>query len=141
MKIKIIILSLLLILPLLFNTSCKGSSFSFDINGNWEITITYSCGAEYIVNLTFSGSTSSGDVYLNGALLGSYSVSDKSVSFEYETLEGAVTYYYEYTGEADSETEMEGDIEQFFEQVVAAGRKGRPVKVPVASGKWKGKKR
>ncbi len=142
MKTKLIGLAILVIMALCLNTGCKGSGFDFDINGEWEITITYDCGAEFVVTITFSGTTSSGDVYLNGMKLGSYSVSDKNVSFSYQTLEGAVTYYYDYTGEAKETDEMEGDIEQSFEQpLLNAALKSLPIKVPVSKGKWKGRKK
>jgi len=143
MRKKILWLSFLLIIPLLFNSSCKSSSFDFDVNGTWEITVTYSCGAEYVFDVSFSGTATSGDVYLSGIKLGTYSVTDKSISFSYQTLENTVTYYYDYTGEAKAEDEMEGDITQSYEKTTLnnSNLSAPQIKVPVSKGTWKGKKK
>ena len=53
-----------------------------------------------------------------------------------------VTYYYDFTGNANSDDEMEGDIEEFLEQTPRKGKRiALPIKVPVAKGTWKGKKK
>ena len=76
-------------------------------------------------------------------MLGSYTVIDKNISFSYQTIENTVTYYYDYSGEAKSEDVMEGDIEQFFEQVMtnSSNLSSPQIKVSVARGKWKGRKK
>jgi hypothetical protein len=143
MKRKIIMV-LLLFISVLFINDCKSSSLNFDVNGNWEITITYPCGSEVVVNIRFSGTAVSGDVYVDGVKKGTYTLNDKAIVFNYQTLSSNVTYYYNYTGNAISEDEMEGNMDYSYENNKAASSSNRSkplIKVPVSKGTWKGKKK
>jgi hypothetical protein len=140
---KKIIMVLLLFVSLLFINDCKSSSIAFDVNGNWEITITYPSGSQVVVNITFSGSTISGDVYVDGVEAGTYSLNDKAITFNYQLISNAITYYYDYTGNAKSDDEMEGDMSYSYENPKSTSSDiSKPmIKVPVSKGTWVGKKR
>jgi len=140
---KKIIMVLLLFVSLLFINDCKSSSFDFDVNGNWEVTITYPCGSQVVVNITFSGSAISGDVYVDGVKAGTYTLNDKAITFNYQTLSSNVTYYYDYTGNAKSDDEMEGDMSYSYENSKSTSSNiSKPlIKVPVSKGTWVGKKK
>lgn len=76
---------------------------TYDITGNWGITITIE-GVPIVLNYTFSGSKTSGTFIDEEGDSGTYTVDGKSVSFTYDL------YAIQFTGEFSDKDHMGGTV-------------------------------
>jgi hypothetical protein len=109
MKKTTILLCVVLLAFLTFNTSCKSSEEedTFSILGNWNITMTYSETWTYLGTITFAGSESSGAVTVINSLEGSTSTNTGNGTY---TVTGSAINWTVYWPGADYTDTCTGTI-------------------------------
>jgi len=118
-KILIILVSILVVAGLLFNTGCKKKA-KFDITGTWIFTITLA-DESFDETYTFAGGKRSGDVYWEGQSLGTYLVTGEFIDFTLEYFYADETYVVEaYSGSFDTENQMSGGMTINISDVASA---------------------
>jgi hypothetical protein len=95
------------------------------------------------VDIEFSGNPTSGDVYIGGNKVGSYTVDNEKVNFSYTIPDTVYTQLiYKYTGSFIGNDEMSGNVSVYYDN----GLPNNNVKAPKISilckkGKWSGRRK
>ncbi len=86
---------------------------NYDITGTWSLTYSWS-GGTYTYDTVFTGTKESGTVVMNNAVNGSYTVKGKKVS----CYVANTTQKWEFIGEFSSKTEMSGQLNYYYLNVL-----------------------
>jgi len=122
----------------------------YDIRGKWELNLNLSnttTSASILETLTldveFSGSLLSGNVFINGNKVGKYTVDSEKVKFSYTVPDSTYgNLFYDYVGEFTGNDDMSGDVTVYYDNGVQSDDIKNPeVNIMCKKGKWSGKRK
>ena len=105
-------LFIFIIVIILSSFGCKTGEATYNINGTWQTTLTYSDLLQDTFFFTFAGSSSSGVVTHTAIPYpGEYSVNGNNVTFSFEYVTILTRSTETYTGSFDSANQMSGTFQ------------------------------
>jgi len=122
----------------------------YELRGKWALSLslgntgTNASVLEVLnVDIEFSGNTTSGDVYIGGNKVGSYTVDNEKVNFSYTIPDTVYTQLiYRYTGSFIGNDDMSGNVSVYYDNGLPNNNVKAPkINIQCKKGKWSGRRK